>query len=289
MKNQKLKIKNKKLGHWSLGFRTCLVIGIWLLVITAPAVAVPQYLNYQGVLRDNSGSLVTGTKQITFKIYDAESGGTAIWSMTSQEVRVSNGLYTVQLGPLGYAELGSGRRWLEVTVGTEALSPRLEILSVAYAVTAASAESAANATNATNAVNATNATNASNADTVDNLHANSIATAGQLLALDSDKQLKGLSVSAEASGSNYAMYINGRLGAGGICVGSNIISAGDTSTTVIDSLLSASSMVFVSGGVVAGFDPGSIYAYRTGNDRFTLTITNAAPGSGYPFNYLIIN
>jgi len=115
-----------------------------VIIFASLALAVPQYINYQGVLQDSSGDLVTGTKTMRFEIYDAATAGNLL-STTTTSAAISNGLYNVQIGPVGYAELGSGRRWLEVSVSDTILSPRLEILSVAYAVTAATAESAANA------------------------------------------------------------------------------------------------------------------------------------------------
>lgn len=141
------------------------VIGYLSFVITAAAVAVPGYINYQGLLRDSAGNVVTGTKSMTFKIYDSLTGGSARWTMTDSAVSVSNGLYTVKLGPLTSTDVGTGSRWLEVVVGSETLTPRLEILSVAYAITAGSVASVDYATLAGTA------TTAASADTLDTYHA----------------------------------------------------------------------------------------------------------------------
>lgn len=43
---------------------------------------IPQTLNYQGNLTDNTGQPLSGTKQITFALYDIASGGTALWTET---------------------------------------------------------------------------------------------------------------------------------------------------------------------------------------------------------------
>ena len=51
------------------------------------AVAVPQYINFQSVLRDTSGNLVTGTHSISFKLYDAATGGTAVWTQVAATER----------------------------------------------------------------------------------------------------------------------------------------------------------------------------------------------------------
>ncbi|MBN2058290.1 MAG: hypothetical protein JW782_05805 [Candidatus Saganbacteria bacterium] len=223
--------------------KSLLVIGFCALVLSLTAAAVPQYINYQGVLRDSAGDLVTGNKSMTFTLYDASTGGSSLWTMTSSEVAVNNGLYNVKLGPLNSSHLGAGSRWLQVAVGSDTLSPRLEVLAVAYAVTAGSAESAstvsgysvgstgnniipvtdssgklnvavipAGSTHALTADYATTsgtATNAANADAVDSYSANNAATANQLLALDGNKMFKGMAVSAEAAGNVYSMFING--------------------------------------------------------------------------------
>jgi len=326
-----------------------IIFGLILILAASAVMAVPQYLNYQGVLRDNAGNLVTGTKTMTFKIFDEATGGSDKFSMTSSEV-VSNGLYTVQLGPLGYAELGSGRRWLEVTVVSETLSPRLEILAVAYAVTAASAESAvklgnylpassgasiipvtdssgklsssviptsglnadtANTANianyatlagaattaatATNAINATNATNANNANTVNHIPASTEALANQLLALDTNKQLKGMSVSAEATTSGgFAAFFNGRIGAS-VCVGTDSVPTGTAGVTISNSAVTSSSIILLTVGHGTTPETNASEALRIhdvqNNVGFTVKTVdgNNDSGSDIPFGYLIIN
>jgi len=146
----------------------------------------------------------------------------------------------VALGALSNSVLGSGSRWLEVTVGSETLVPRLEILSVAYAVTAASAESVGgysvsatgnniipvtdgsgrlnvsvipasglNVSHASSAdfstlsgtaTSAADATHATDADTAGGYEATTEADADKILVLDSNTTLKGMAVSAEAGG-----------------------------------------------------------------------------------------
>ncbi len=39
---------------------------------------VPAKINYQGVLKDNAGNLVNGSKSLTFKLYDVATSGTAL-------------------------------------------------------------------------------------------------------------------------------------------------------------------------------------------------------------------
>jgi hypothetical protein len=269
--------------------KTLIVLTILFAIAAAAAAAVPNLINYQGILRDKTtGALQNGTFSMIFKIFDQETLGTAVYNAAgaAKSVPVSNGLYNVELGPVSNPTtvFNGNERWLEITVGTDKLSPRLKINSVAHAIRADVA------TTATSATTAGSASTAVIADTVDTFHASSEPTANTLLPLDANGRISGVAVSAEASGNNYALFVNGKLGASGTCLGSGTINLGDTSTTVINaSLLSSSSLVFVSGGVLGSFDPGNIYVYRTAADRFTVKITNAPIGSGYPFNYLIIN
>jgi len=90
---------------------------------------------------------------------------------------VNGGLFSVELGGgLGVMD-GSGPGtyntllavfrdyasvWLEVTIGSETLSPRTRVLSSGYALTAANAQSADVAASATTAVTASTAANATN-------------------------------------------------------------------------------------------------------------------------------
>ena len=63
----------------------------------AKSADVPEILNYQGTLTDNTGQPITGTKEITFNLYDVASGGTASWSET-QTVTLIDGKFSVVLG-----------------------------------------------------------------------------------------------------------------------------------------------------------------------------------------------
>ncbi|MFH1389966.1 MAG: hypothetical protein ABIH56_04515 [Candidatus Margulisiibacteriota bacterium] len=291
----------------------CAVTLLLFFCLAVPALAVPQYLNYQGVLRDDQGRLVTGTKSLTFKLYDVSTSGTSLWEMTSPEVAVNNGLYNVQLGPLGYAELASGRRWLEIAIGTETLSPRLEILSVAYAVTAGQAESATTLGGYSPAITGSGSfipvttsgkldasviptSSGGNADTVDSFHANSTATAGQILPLDSNKQLKGMSVSAEASGNNYALFVNG--GKFGVKTGSNMsvgtgtITNGTNNTQILNTSVTSNSLIFITpiSRNATAYNPLVAYNIVIGT---SFNVGFSQPASTAPadinFNYLIIN
>jgi hypothetical protein len=302
-----------KTTNWKSVIGICLVIVSWLLVISM-AWAVPQYMNYQGVLRDSAGNLVTGTKAMTFKIYDdATSTTNKLFEMTSSEVKVSNGLYNVQIGPLGGVDLASGRRWIEAAVGTDTLSPRLEILAVAYALLAASAESASKVggysvatsgnsiiptTDATtgklnalvipaagvNVASAEYATLAGTANTAGN--ANYATLSGTA---SSAASVKG-QVTAEAASGLLALFVKGKIGITGEAWGVGYFtSGGDPSTTVTDTRLTPSSIVFGSVPGTDTYNPGKTYVYRKGTNQIVCDVTTVVPSENYPFYYVIIN
>lgn len=50
-------------------FRNVL-LALFFLLIPSLALAVPQFMNYQGKLTDSAGTPLTGTANITFSLYD---------------------------------------------------------------------------------------------------------------------------------------------------------------------------------------------------------------------------
>jgi microcystin-dependent protein len=113
-----------------------MVIASLVCTLTAFSAGVPNTLNYQGTLTNNTGEPVTGSKTIVFKLYNVVSGGTALWTET-KTVTVTNGNFSVVLGsttPLT-ADKFTGDTWIGIKVGTDAeMAPRQKLTSVAYAL-----------------------------------------------------------------------------------------------------------------------------------------------------------
>lgn len=121
---------------------------ITVMTMLAPCVLaeIPHLINYQGRITDGSGNPMDGSYTITFRIYDDPTGGTIKWTETHNDVAVNDGLFEVVLGSvvaIGSNVLSSQPRWLGLTLdgGTE-LSPRTQILAVAYAYRAEHADTA---------------------------------------------------------------------------------------------------------------------------------------------------
>jgi hypothetical protein len=94
-------------------------------------------INYQGKITTPTGALVDTTVKMTFTIYDDSTSGNILWADTLGSVAVEKGIFSVLLGsgnPIPDSVFPGDVRYLGVTVGTDAeMSPRKEIVSVAYA------------------------------------------------------------------------------------------------------------------------------------------------------------
>jgi len=129
---------------------------------------IPHLINYQGKLADSNGTPITGTKTITFKIYNVSSGGSPLWQET-QSVTVNKGIFNVLLGSVNNLNLAFDvPYYLATQVGGDAeMTPRQRITSTGYAF------------------RAQDANQAQNADTVDGINASATPEANKLLALNS--------------------------------------------------------------------------------------------------------
>lgn len=130
---------------------TFVLVSAALLLASAvdTTAAVPRIINYQGRLADNTGAPLTGTYDITFKIYAVASGpGSPLWTETHNAVNVKNGLFTVALGQsvdLSAAYFTDQFRWLGITLsGQPEMSPRTQFAASPYAYVAEVADSIRN-------------------------------------------------------------------------------------------------------------------------------------------------
>jgi len=98
---------------------------------------IPQTISYQGVLADAGGAAVPdGNYQLTFKLYDAETGGNELWSEAHNTVAVNNGVFSVILGETtSFNLLFDQQYWLDATIGTDPpLSPRIALTASPYSL-----------------------------------------------------------------------------------------------------------------------------------------------------------
>jgi len=155
--------------------RSLLPILVFALGSTVTA-AIPRAIPYQGILTDAAGNAKPdSTYSVTFKLYAAETGGSAVWS-ESREVESRSGLFAVMLGegealPADFSQT----YWLGVTVGGGAeMAPRVKLGSAAYALHAQKADTAGYAISANSTANAAVAASAVMADSAKAVRAGGI-------------------------------------------------------------------------------------------------------------------
>jgi hypothetical protein len=94
--------------------------------------SITQKINYQGYLTNSSGSPITNPSlSITFKIYNDEFVGSVQWTATKSVV-VENGVFSVLLDVSSDIFTPGAPRWLELTIGGVALTPRTELTAVGF-------------------------------------------------------------------------------------------------------------------------------------------------------------
>ena len=118
--------------------RNFLTLAIVLIAaISSAKAAVPQLINYQGVLADSTGAGLDTTVSMVFTIYDGPSAGVSVWTETQPVVTVSAGLFNVLLGsvtPILDTVFNGTTRYLGIAVaGDPEISPRIALVSVPYA------------------------------------------------------------------------------------------------------------------------------------------------------------
>jgi hypothetical protein len=94
---------------------------------------VPGAIPIQGRLTDASGNPLDGVYDLTFRLYDVESGGTYLCSDTNS-VTVDNGLFSSYMDYC-YEDLYGQKVWFAVKVGSDPeMTPRQVIYPVPYAL-----------------------------------------------------------------------------------------------------------------------------------------------------------
>ena len=127
---------------------------LWCAVAVALVLSMLQYFGvsfdvsagysktfpFQGRLTNPDGTNVAdGDYDMTFRMYDADSGGNELWSeghTGANDVTVEDGVFNVTLGTLNAItpDFNSGTYWLEIAVEGETLSPRRRIGGTGYAI-----------------------------------------------------------------------------------------------------------------------------------------------------------
>lgn len=117
--------------------RTVLVFCM-LLCTGSGSAQVPQTMGYQGLLTDGAGVVVADASySVTFKIYDMLTGGSLLWTEVHATVSTVNGVFNVILGSMTPLTIAFDKTlYLEITVGANVLTPRIELTGSPYALNA---------------------------------------------------------------------------------------------------------------------------------------------------------
>jgi len=123
--------------------KTAFAIAVAVLVGSVAIGQVPELINYQGRLEDAGGPL-TGTVNLTFRFYDAATGGSALLTVEQTGVVVTEGIFNVLIGsgtvtgPKGTLSTLFTEYvyvWMSTEVGTDGeMTPRKKMSSVPYAL-----------------------------------------------------------------------------------------------------------------------------------------------------------
>jgi hypothetical protein len=94
-----------------------------------------KMLSFQGVLRNNQGQAIqSGNYQFTFRIYNLNQGGSALWTET-KTITIVNGVVNTDLGDVNKIDLPFDTSyWLGIQVGADSqeLSPRRRLTGAIY-------------------------------------------------------------------------------------------------------------------------------------------------------------
>ncbi len=124
------------------------VVIFWFLITVVPtkaATGINKQINFQGKVVNSDGTNVTdGNYDFEFKLYDVDSGGTAIWTetrTTTNQVSVQDGIFRVALGEVqalpGSVNFNTDNIYLSINFNNDGeMDPRVRFTAVPYAFNA---------------------------------------------------------------------------------------------------------------------------------------------------------
>ena len=119
---------------------TLLAVVLPILLVSPVFAEVPERMNFQGRLTDTLGSPLSGSFDLTFRIYDDSVAGSLLYDETHTAVSVADGLFSVLIGgkslvaPFGDYLFDGPDRFLSVQVGADPeLTARARLVTSPYA------------------------------------------------------------------------------------------------------------------------------------------------------------
>ncbi|HWO25542.1 MAG TPA: hypothetical protein VNO30_42675 [Kofleriaceae bacterium] len=160
--------------------KLALLIGFMALLASGAAHAVPKTMSFTGRLTTSTGP-VTGSVNLTFRLFDVATGGSAVWTEVRSGIGADNGLVFLDLGevtPLDPTDFTGPKMYLEIQVGTETLAPRLAINSVPLALRSEDSDTLGGLVTAADVVTTVNGSSGIAATKTGNTVAVSLSTTG---------------------------------------------------------------------------------------------------------------
>ena len=100
-----LRIKDLE-GDKKLKQMVLIIVLVFSLLAQSSWGDIPQIMSYQGLLTNASGKPVAdGNYSLTFKLYNTDITGSALWTETHSSVLVVNGVFNVMLGSIASLKL----------------------------------------------------------------------------------------------------------------------------------------------------------------------------------------
>lgn len=117
------------------------VSAIFIILSYCAVFAVPGLTSYQGRLTDAAGKPLSTPVEVIFGFYDSETTGVLLGGFKDMDLITPNseGVFSTFIGDapdnlIPETIFSADSVWLDITVGAEKLTPRIKIVSVAYAM-----------------------------------------------------------------------------------------------------------------------------------------------------------
>lgn len=139
-----------------------LCLSIFLFTLNSFAVTSTSStatFTFSGRLGSTSGVSLAGTAVVsmTASLYEQQTSGSALYMQTYTSVEVTNGFFSIEIGPA--LPTLSNAPYLELTVQGQLLSPRQKLIVMPFAIESIDSQTAQFATEAQNAITAQEAQN----------------------------------------------------------------------------------------------------------------------------------
>lgn len=110
------------------------ITSILMLVLAVTAMAqAPNSFVYQGRLTTAGGDPIVNTTSVTFRVYEALSGGSPVQTWTVNVSPDANGIFTTELTSMNRTYFDGPKLYMEMVIGGQTLAPRQLITSAPYA------------------------------------------------------------------------------------------------------------------------------------------------------------